>query len=85
MVSANDQTQMYGPDSPRFTKTNPILYYMLQRSNAQLVKEGERLEVGSGQMQTNVKNESSGDTEAFELWNKIHRITMEHLVVTHHG
>ncbi|XP_026082355.1 nuclear receptor-interacting protein 1 [Carassius auratus] len=67
MVSANDQTQMYGPDSPRFTKTNPILYYMLQRSNAQLVKEGERLEVGSGQMQTNVKNESSGDTEAFEL------------------
>lgn len=67
MVNGDDQTQKYGPDSPRFTKTNPILYYMLQRSNAQLVKEGEGLEAGSGQMQTKVKNESSGNTEAFEL------------------
>lgn len=67
MVNGDDQTHKYGPDSPRFTKTNPILYYMLQRSNAQLAKEREGLEVGSGQIQTKVKNESSGDTEAFEL------------------
>lgn len=67
MLNGDEQTQKYGLDSPRFTKTNPILYYMLQRSNAQLVKEGEGLEVGSGQMQTKVKNESLGDTEAFEL------------------
>ncbi|XP_051535623.1 nuclear receptor-interacting protein 1-like [Myxocyprinus asiaticus] len=67
MVNGDDQTQKYESDSPRFTKTNPILYYMLQRSNAHLVKEGEELEAGSRQMQTKVKNESSGDTEAFEL------------------
>ncbi|XDV32162.1 hypothetical protein PO909_003045 [Leuciscus waleckii] len=63
MVNGDDQTQKYGLDSPRFTKTNPILYYMLQRSNAQLVKEGEGLEAGSRQMQTKVKNESSGENQ----------------------
>ncbi|XP_051520812.1 nuclear receptor-interacting protein 1 [Myxocyprinus asiaticus] len=67
MVNGDDQTQKYESDSPRFTKTNPILYYMLQRSNAHLVKEGEELEAGSRQMQTKVKNESSSDTESFEL------------------
>ncbi|XP_059370183.1 nuclear receptor-interacting protein 1 [Carassius carassius] len=67
IVNGDDQTHKYGSDSPRFTKTNPILYYMLRRSNAQLAKEGEGLEAGSGQIQIKAKNESSGDTEAFEL------------------
>ncbi|XP_051966524.1 nuclear receptor-interacting protein 1-like [Xyrauchen texanus] len=66
MVNGDNQTQKYESDSPRFTKTNPILYYMLQRSNAHLVKEGEELEAGTRQMQTKVKNESSGNSEAFE-------------------
>ncbi|TRY81810.1 hypothetical protein DNTS_001888 [Danionella cerebrum] len=67
MVNGEDQTSKHGTESPRFTKTNPILYYMLQRSNAQLSKEAEGLDIGSGKMQTKVKNETSGDTEAFEL------------------
>lgn len=67
MVNEDDQSQKYKADLPRFTKTNPILYYMLQRSNAHLVKEGKELDVGTGQIQTKVKNGSSGDSEAFEL------------------
>lgn len=67
MVNGDDQTQKYDADMPRFTKTNPILYYMLQRSNAHLVKEGKELDAGAGQIQTKVKNGSSGDTGAFEL------------------
>lgn len=67
MDNEDDQTRKYKADLPRFTKTNPILYYMLQRSNAHLVKEGKELDVGTGQIQTKVKNGTSGDSEAFEL------------------
>lgn len=67
MVNGDDQTQKYDANMPRFTKTNPILYYMLQRSNAHLVKEGKELDGNTGQIQTKVKNGSSGDTGAFEL------------------
>lgn len=67
MVNGDDHTQKYNADMPRFTKTNPILYYMLQRSNAHLVKEGKELDAGTGQIQTKVKNGSPGDTGAFEL------------------
>ncbi|XP_056613237.1 nuclear receptor-interacting protein 1 [Triplophysa dalaica] len=67
MVNGDGQTQKYNAEMPRFTKTNPILYYMLQRSNAHLVKEGKELDADTRQIQTKVKNGSLGDTGAFEL------------------
>lgn len=55
-------------DSPRLTKANPILYYMLQRSNAHLVRDKAEPEAKSGpcRVQTKEKDES----EAFDL--KVH-------------
>lgn len=63
-----DKTQDCRLDSPRLTKANPILYYMLQRSNAHFVRERMELEAKSGpcREQTKEKDES----EPFDL--KIH-------------
>ncbi|XP_053095500.1 nuclear receptor-interacting protein 1 [Pangasianodon hypophthalmus] len=63
-----DKTQDCHLDSPRLTKANPILYYMLQRSNAHLVRDRVELEAKSGpcRVQTKEKDES----EAFDL--KVH-------------
>ncbi|MCJ8740373.1 hypothetical protein PDJAM_G00058180 [Pangasius djambal] len=63
-----DKPQDCHLDSPRLTKANPILYYMLQRSNAHLVRDRVELEAKSGpcRVQTKEKDES----EAFDL--KVH-------------
>lgn len=63
-----DKTPDYHLGSPRLTKANPILYYMLQRSNAHLVRDRVELEAKSGpcRVQTKEKDES----EAFDL--KVH-------------
>lgn len=63
-----EKTQDCHLDSSRLTKANPILYYMLQRSNAHLVKDRVELEAKSGpcRVQTKEKDES----EAFDL--KVH-------------
>ncbi|KAK2831730.1 hypothetical protein Q7C36_016816 [Tachysurus vachellii] len=60
-----DKTQDCHLDSPRLTKANPILYYMLQRSNAHLVRDRVELEAKSGpcRVQTKERDES----EAFDL------------------
>ncbi|KAI5099375.1 nuclear receptor-interacting protein 1 [Silurus meridionalis] len=60
-----DKTKNGHLDSPRLTKANPILYYMLQRSNAHLVRDRVELEAKSGpcRVQTKEKDES----EAFDL------------------
>lgn len=65
LVNGGEKIQDCQHDSPRLTKANPILYYMLQRSNAHLVREGGELETRSGQcrVQMKVKDES----EAFDL------------------
>ncbi|XP_058269291.1 nuclear receptor-interacting protein 1 [Hemibagrus wyckioides] len=74
-----DKTQDCHLDSPRLTKANPILYYMLQRSNAHLVRDRVELEAKSGpcRVQTKEKDES----EAFDL--KVHLQQNPHHNGTH--
>ncbi|KAM9468726.1 nuclear receptor-interacting protein 1 isoform 1-T2 [Clarias gariepinus] len=74
-----DKTHNCHLDSPRLTKANPILYYMLQRSNAHLVRDRVELEAksGLGRPQTKEKDES----EAFDL--KVHLQQNQHHNGTH--
>lgn len=74
-----NKTQDCRLDSPRLTKANPILYYMLQRSNAHLVRDTVELEAKSGPcgVQTKEKN----DSEAFDL--KVHLQQNPHHNGTH--
>ncbi|TSK49654.1 Nuclear receptor-interacting protein 1 [Bagarius yarrelli] len=60
-----NKTQDCRQDSPRLTKANPILYYMLQRSNAHLVRDTLELEAKSGPC--GVKAKEKNDSEAFDL------------------
>ncbi|XP_042563230.1 LOW QUALITY PROTEIN: nuclear receptor-interacting protein 1-like [Clupea harengus] len=53
------------PDSPRLMRSNPILYYMLQKGNADLLKERERSRTAC-QVQLKVKEEQSADMKDFE-------------------
>lgn len=53
------------PDSPRLMRSNPILYYMLQKGNADLLKERERSRTAS-QVQVKVKEEPLADMQGFE-------------------
>ncbi|KAL7832145.1 hypothetical protein AOLI_G00296930 [Acnodon oligacanthus] len=62
VVNGDERTQDCQLDSPRLTKANPILYYMLQRSNAHLVRESREVEARSGQCRTQKE-----DSEAFDL------------------
>ncbi|KAI4902335.1 hypothetical protein NFI96_001263 [Prochilodus magdalenae] len=78
LVNGDDRTQDYQLDSPRLTKANPILYYMLQRSNAHLVRESREVEASSGQCRVqkcfaglSVEGESSvqgGETQQREQY-----------------
>ncbi|XP_028857624.1 nuclear receptor-interacting protein 1 [Denticeps clupeoides] len=56
------------PDSPRLMRSNPILYYMLQKSNAHLLKEVQEQEGGARpcEMQVKVKEEPCADAQAFD-------------------
>ncbi|KAG5268993.1 hypothetical protein AALO_G00197110 [Alosa alosa] len=53
------------PDSPRLMRSNPILYYMLQKGNADLLKERERGRTAC-QVQVKVKEEPPADMQGFE-------------------
>lgn len=53
------------PDSPRLTRSNPILYYMLQKGSAQLRKE-VRDQAEGNQPMVRVKEEPIGDVHAYE-------------------
>ncbi|KAJ3589488.1 hypothetical protein NHX12_010333 [Muraenolepis orangiensis] len=53
------------PDSPRLTRSNPILYYMLQKGSAQLRKEARDQTEGNPTM-VRVKEEPIGDMHAYE-------------------
>lgn len=58
-----DKTQDCHPDSPRLTKANPILYYMLQRSNAHLVRDTVELEAAkSGPCRVQTKQKDKSET-----------------------
>ncbi|XP_066516667.1 nuclear receptor-interacting protein 1 [Hoplias malabaricus] len=63
LVNGKDRTQDCRLDSPRLTKANPILYYMLQRSNAHLVREGGELEARSGQCRVQKMKEESESSD----------------------
>lgn len=63
-----DKTQDCQLDSPRLTKANPILYYMLQRSNAHFVRDKVELEAKSGPCR--VQSKEKDESEPFDL--KIH-------------
>uniref|UniRef100_UPI003AB07DBD nuclear receptor-interacting protein 1 n=1 Tax=Centroberyx gerrardi TaxID=166262 RepID=UPI003AB07DBD len=53
------------PDSPRLTRSNPILYYMLQKGSAQLRKEMRDQAEGTQPM-VRVKEEPISDVHAYE-------------------
>lgn len=53
------------PDSPRLTRSNPILYYMLQKGSAQLRREG-RDQAEATQSVVRVKEEPNSDVHAYE-------------------
>ncbi|XP_030216235.1 nuclear receptor-interacting protein 1 [Gadus morhua] len=53
------------PDSPRLTRSNPILYYMLQKGSAQLRKEARDQTEGNPPM-VRVKEEPISDVHAYE-------------------
>ncbi|KAK3530944.1 hypothetical protein QTP70_006492 [Hemibagrus guttatus] len=74
-----DKTQDYRLDSPRLTKANPILYYMLQRSNAHLVRDRVELEAKSGPCRVQTKEKD--ETETFDL--KVHLQQNPHHNGTH--
>ncbi|XP_060754182.1 nuclear receptor-interacting protein 1 [Neoarius graeffei] len=74
-----DKTQDCHLDSPRLTKANPILYYMLQRSNAHLVRDRMELEAKSGPCRVQTKEKD--DSEAFDL--KVHLQQNPHHNGTH--
>lgn len=63
-------------DSPRLTKANPILYYMLQRSNAHLVRESAELEARSGQCRVQMKVKEESEAFDFKLNPQIHNGTL---------
>ncbi|KAL4647228.1 nuclear receptor-interacting protein 1 [Arapaima gigas] len=79
-VNGGDEKKDSRPVSPRLTKTNPILYYMLQRDNLHLSREGkvwdtEMLRCGT---QVKVKEEPISDMDATE-----HRLTLKHHLQQH--
>lgn len=53
------------PDSPRLSRSNPILYYMLQKGNIQLRKETPDQAEGGGPV-VRVKEEPVSDMHAYE-------------------
>ncbi|KAG7266556.1 hypothetical protein CRUP_017726 [Coryphaenoides rupestris] len=53
------------PDSPRLTRSNPILYYMLQKGSAQLRKEAREQTEGNLPV-VRVKEEPISDVHAYE-------------------
>ncbi|XP_030632077.1 nuclear receptor-interacting protein 1 [Chanos chanos] len=75
-----EEKQDCQPDSPRLTKANPILYYMLQRGNVHLVKESREYESGVSQcrMQLKVKEETVSDTEAFDYSQNLKQNSQNH-------
>ncbi|XP_017346915.1 nuclear receptor-interacting protein 1 [Ictalurus punctatus] len=74
-----DKTKDCHLDSPRLTKANPILYYMLQRSNAHLVRDRVELEAKSGPRRVQIKEKD--ESEAFDL--KVHLQQNPHHNGTH--
>ncbi|XP_076832383.1 nuclear receptor-interacting protein 1 [Brachyhypopomus gauderio] len=65
LVNGDNKTQEHQLDSPRLTKANPILYYMLQRSNAHLVRDRGELEQRSGQFRSQMMTKD--ESETFDL------------------
>ncbi|XP_028321649.1 nuclear receptor-interacting protein 1 [Gouania willdenowi] len=53
------------PDSPRLSRSNPILYYMLQKGSLQLKKDG-RSEAEGASSVVKVKEESMSDMHAYD-------------------
>nr|XP_023692104.1 nuclear receptor-interacting protein 1 [Paramormyrops kingsleyae]XP_023692105.1 nuclear receptor-interacting protein 1 [Paramormyrops kingsleyae]XP_023692106.1 nuclear receptor-interacting protein 1 [Paramormyrops kingsleyae] len=64
-AAGGDERRDSRPDSPRLTKTNPILYYMLQKGNTQLGQGRKELCTVSTpcRMQVKVKEEPLADIE----------------------
>ncbi|XP_026880136.2 nuclear receptor-interacting protein 1 [Electrophorus electricus] len=65
LVNGDNTIQDHQRDSPRLTKANPILYYMLQRSNAHLFRDRGELEPRSGQFRAQMMTKD--ESEAFDL------------------
>ncbi|KPP72432.1 nuclear receptor-interacting protein 1-like [Scleropages formosus] len=79
-VVSEDEKQDSRPASPRLTKTNPILYYMLQRDNLHLSREGKvwETEILRCGTQVKVKEEPIADVNAVD-----HRLTLKHHLQQH--
>ncbi|XP_038148113.1 nuclear receptor-interacting protein 1 [Cyprinodon tularosa] len=60
-----DESCESNPDSPRLSRSNPILYYMLQKGNIQLNKEAPEQAEGARPV-VRVKEEPVNDTHAYE-------------------
>lgn len=54
------------PDSPRLSRSNPILYYMLQKGSLQLRKDLKELKEQAEQPAVRVKEEPVSDLHAYE-------------------
>ncbi|XP_061754147.1 nuclear receptor-interacting protein 1 [Nerophis ophidion] len=61
----NDEGCDSNPDSPRLSRSNPILYYMLQKGSLQLRKDSKDQAEGT-QAAVKVKDEPIGDMHAYE-------------------
>ncbi|XP_061558865.1 nuclear receptor-interacting protein 1 [Phycodurus eques] len=61
----NDESCDSNPDSPRLSRSNPILYYMLQKGSVQLRKELMNQAEGT-QSVVKIKEEPISDMHAFE-------------------
>ncbi|XP_072547661.1 nuclear receptor-interacting protein 1 [Salminus brasiliensis] len=76
LMNVDDKLQDCQLDSPRLTKANPILYYMLQRSNAHLVRESGELEARSHQCRVQMKVKEESEAFDFKLNPQIHNGTL---------
>lgn len=60
-----DEEEDSNPDSPRLSRSNPILYYMLQKGSLQLRRDGREPSEGA-QSAVKVKEEPISDMHAYE-------------------
>ncbi|MBN3300132.1 nuclear receptor-interacting protein 1 [Amia ocellicauda] len=79
VISGEDKHDL-NRDSPRLTKSNPILYYMLQKGNSHINREGKEKRVEPLQcgMQVKIKEEPVSDLDAYT-----HRLNLKHHLQLH--
>ncbi|KAJ8280881.1 hypothetical protein GJAV_G00060390 [Gymnothorax javanicus] len=72
------------PDSPRLTKANPILYYMLQRGNSLLGQDGRGLGLGAYKRGPPVEQRMK-DAPTAHLEREDHKLTAKHYILPPEG